>query len=398
MNWVTTGALFFLAAGIFTSVSILSGYQVLFTISVIYFTYLAYKEKNYKLPTSAYWLLVFTAVALLSSFINIELMPKPAKNFGRLKYFLFGVGGIYVFRYWLQSTSNDTKKYILNTLFLSITIAGLYVVYRFLNDVIILKIDTRGRPLTETMRYGYGSAMLLLALLGAIFHQNKLSNVLGKKFAILALIIGFVGMYLTYTRGALLGFLCGIPFVLYFYKPKLGFIFGCFSLFGVLTLAGIYFFGTGKYQSRFLTNKNNQSDIIRRSQWQSAVIAIKERPFLGWGLSNFHSQLKRIKIENDLDAKDYNDAHSHNLFLEIGSGTGMLGLLLFLGWLISWATESFKKGGLAKACIVPFGVAFVVSSQFEVTFDANNASMIFIVYALSAAFQDEKLYSLLKKK
>ena len=174
--------------------------------------------------------------------------------------------------------------------------------------------------------------------------------------------------------------------MLYFYRPKLGLMIGGIAFLGILTLAEIYFFGTGKYQSRFLSNKNNQSDVIRRSQWQSAVIAIKERPILGWGLSNFHTQLKRIKIENDLDAKDYNDAHSHNLYLEIGSGTGLIGLSLFLGWIISWAWECFKTGGLVRALVIPFGVAFIVSSQFEVTFDANNASTIFVLYALSAAF------------
>ena len=120
------------------------------------------------------------------------------------------------------------------------------------------------------------------------------------------------------------------------------------------------------------------------------MIAIKERPVIGWGLSNFHSQLKRIKHEYDLEAKDYDDAHSHNLFLEIGSGTGLIGLFLFLGWLISWAIEVFKAGGLVRALIVPFGVVFVVSSQFEVTFDANNATMIFFLYSLSSAIEKKQ--------
>jgi O-antigen ligase len=145
---------------------------------------------------------------------------------------------------------------------------------------------------------------------------------------------------------------------------------------------GVYLFGSGESNSRFLVNKNNSSDVIRRSQWKAAIIATKEKPILGWGLSNFHSQLKRIKTDYDLDAKDYNDAHSHNLFLEIASGTGLLGIFLFLGWVLSWAWEAFRAQGLTRVLVIPFGVAFVVSSQFEVTFDANNASMIFFLYAL----------------
>jgi O-antigen ligase len=171
--------------------------------------------------------------------------------------------------------------------------------------------------------------------------------------------------------------------VLYYYKPKLGITLGGIAVLGVLGLVGVYLFGSGQSNSRFLVNKNNSSDVIRRSQWKAAIIATKEKPVLGWGLSNFHSQLKRIKTDYDLDAKDYNDAHSHNLFLEIASGTGLVGLVLFLGWVLSWAWESFKAGGLTRALVIPFGVAFVVSSQFEVTFDANNASMIFFLYGLS---------------
>jgi len=375
---VTSAALFFLAAGIFTSVSILAAYQILFTLSVIYFTYMAFKDKNIQLPKSAYWLLAFTLVALLSLVINYDLIPKPSKNFGRLKYFIFGVGGIFVLRSWINTASEKTKKILLNTFFLSIVIAGFAALYSFTKS-------SRADGLTDTMRYGYGSAMMLLTLLSAILHKDKLGKWFNWKIAIPVFIIGFLGMYLTYTRGALLGFLCGLPFVLYFFNKKLGYVLGGLAVLGVLALVGIYLFGSGESNSRFLVNKNNSSDVIRRSQWKAAMIATQEKPVLGWGLSNFHSQLKRIKTDYDLDAKDYNDAHSHNLFLEIASGTGLIGLFLFLGWVLSWAWESFQAGGLTRALVVPFGVAFVVSSQFEVTFDANNASMIFFLYALSAA-------------
>jgi O-antigen ligase len=380
MNMVTNAALFFLAAGIFTSVSILSAYQILFTLSLLYFSFIAFKEKTIHLPKSAYWLLAFTIVAFLSLIINFDLIPKPSKNFGRLKYFIFGVGGIVVFEFWLKEATERTKKILINTFFVSIVVAGIFAIYHF-----IFLSQGRAKGLTDTMRYGYGSAMMLLTLLSAILHKEKLGNWFNWKLAIPVFIIGFSGMYLTYTRGALLGFLCGLPFVLYFFNKKLGYVLGGIAVLGVLGLVGVYLFGSGESNSRFLVNKNNSSDVIRRSQWKAAIIATKEKPILGWGLSNFHSQLKRIKEQYDLDRKDYNDAHSHNLFLEIASGTGLLGIFLFLGWVLIWAWEAFQAQGLTRVLVIPFGVAFVVSSQFEVTFDANNASMIFFLYALSSA-------------
>jgi O-antigen ligase len=379
MNKITTGALVFLAAGLFTSVSILSGFQVLFAIPLVYLTYLAVKNKA-KLPKSSWWLIAFTLIALLSLVVNFELVPKPSKNFGRVKYFFYGVGGIFVLREWLKFTASETKKNLLRVFCLSLVVAGLYAIWQYFYSGV-----DRASGLTETMRYGYGSAMALLMLLGCILHREETKGWFDFRFAIFAFIVGFYGMYLTFTRGALLGFVCGLPFVLFFYKRKLGLLIGGLALIAVSALGVHYLFGTTKYESRFLVNKTNSSDFVRKSQWEAAVIAIQEKPVLGWGLSNFHSQLKRIKNQYDLDAKFYDDAHSHNLFLEIGSGTGLLGLFFFLGWLITWAIEVFQKKGLVRAIIFPFGVVFCVASQFEVTFDANNASMIFFIYSLTFA-------------
>lgn len=377
---ITTASLFFLAAGILTSVSILSIYQVLFVVPLIYFSYVSLKNGNTKLPKSAWFLLSFALVAFISLILNYELLPKPSKNFGRIKYFLFGVGGIFVFKFWLEQASDKVKKLLTNTFFLSIIIAAVYAIYSFIVSPI-----GRGKGLTETMRYGYGSGMILLTLLSAILQHKKIGKWFNPKIAFVIFVIGFLGMYFTYTRGALLGFLSGLPFVVYFYRKKMGIIIGACAVGVVFTLIGFYLFGSGNYNSRFLVNKNNSSDTIRRSQWKAGIIATQEKPILGWGLSNFHSQLKRIKTEYDLDAKHYDDAHSHNLFIEVSSGTGIIGLFFFLGWIISWAIESYKTSQLTRALVVPFGVAFVVSSQFEVTFDANNASMIFMLYALSTA-------------
>ncbi len=378
---VTNAALFFLAAGILTSVTILSAYQILFVIPLCYYSYFAIKNKKTALPKSALWLLAFTAVALLSLLLNLDIIPKPSKNFGRLKYYLYGLGGIFVFRVWLVDASDKAKKIIVNVFLASIIIAGLYALWQFASGV------PRVKGLTDTMRYGYGSAMLLLVLLSSLLHREKIKSWFDSRVGLAAFVIGFLGMYVTYARGGLLGFLCGIPFVLYFYRPKLGLTLGAGAVLIVMTLGGFYLFGTSPTSSsRYLINKSNNSDQIRRSQWKAAVIAIQERPVLGWGLSNFHSQLKRIKDTYDLDKKDYNDAHAHNLFLEVAAGTGLIGLFLFLGWLIAWAIESFMAGGLNRAMVIPFGVAFVVGSQFEVTFDANNASMIFFFYSLSSAY------------
>ncbi len=81
-----------------------------------------------------------------------------------------------------------------------------------------------------------------------------------------------------------------------------------------------------------------------------------------------------------LDAKDFKDTHSQNLFVEIASEIGFVGLFFFIGRLINWTVESYRSKRPVLEIIVPFGEVFVISSQFEATFDANNTSIIFFYH------------------
>jgi O-antigen ligase len=379
---LVTASLFFLAAGVFTSVSVLSVYQILFAIPLAYFGYQTVRTGRPALPKSAWFLLAFSVVAALSLFLNLDVIPKPSKNFGRIKYFLYGIGGIFVLRAWLATATLGSKRLLFRTLCMSLVVAGLYSAWQFFGQGLI-----RSSGLTETMRYGYGSAMILLVLSSSLLHRDRIPWV-DVNFGVPALMIGFLGMYLTYTRGALLGFLCGLPVVFFFYRRGLAIKIGAGSLLIILVLAGFNQFGGGKIKSRFLQGKESSSDQIRKSLWTAAVIATQERPLFGWGFSNFHSQLKRIKDDYDLPYKDYNDAHAHNLYLDVAAGTGLVGITLFLGWLVLWAYEVIRSTLLVKAVILPLGVAFVLSSTFEVTLNANNASMVMFFYSLSAALKN----------
>ncbi len=121
-------------------------------------------------------------------------------------------------------------------------------------------------------------------------------------------------------------------------------------------------------------------------------MATTEKPILGWGFSNFHTQLKRIKHQYDLPAKEYDDAHAHNVPLEIAAGTGLVGLFFFLGWFFAWVWECWRYGGMTRALMVPFFVAIMFEVQFEVILDANNATWLGFLYAISLAH--DKRYQL----
>lgn len=387
MKNIITASLFFLAAGIFTSVSILSAFQILFTIPLIYFAYQAWKDRSFKkLPASAWSLIAFFFWGCFTVLLNLDVVPTPSKNLGRLQFFLYGSLGIFVLHYWLQRASDKTKAFLMNTFFLSIVVSSSVAIYK------VATLGGRSGGFLHYMRYGYGLSLVLIILGSALLQKNKLPKWFNQKFALITIVFSLIGLALSQTRGAALGLFCAVPFILFFYKTKLGKISAILAILAVGVMGGFYLFGNKGDNSpnRYLMSKNNASDNIRRNLWMSAVHASLEKPVAGWGYSNGHTQVKRISERENYEMMHMSDAHAHNLFLDILAGTGIVGLLIFLSWLFFWANEIFLIGGLTRAIIFPLGVALIISSQFEVTINANLASFIFIIYALSSLKTYEK--------
>lgn len=379
MIYLTTAALTILLIGIFTSKELIEVGQFLFFISSLKCLYDSFKNKTLALPKSAYWLLAFIVIALISIWVNDDIIQRASINRARLKYPLLGVLGIYFFRYWIKESSDQIKKWVLNLFLISVIVSSLYGIVTFFTEDL-----RRINGLIYTMKQGYGSAMFLILLLGLILHREKLKNILNLRLAALTFFITFVAMFMTYTRGAMLGFLCGVPVVLLFYKKKLAYTFGSMALILGLGMTSYYFFGSENSRLRFLTTKENNSDTNRINIWKASLYAIKERPLLGLGYYNFKPHVERIRKEYKLPEIRVNEPHAHNNFLEIASGTGLIGFFAFMGWLISWGITAFKTHWM-RAFILPFGVVFVVSGMFETTIiDSHLSVLIYLSYSINS--------------
>jgi len=378
MIHLTTAAFFFLLVGILTSVSLIGVSQILLGIPAAYFLYKAFINKDFKFSKSSFFFLIFFICALVSLLTNIDALKNPLKSFGKLKFLFFALGTIPVLYYWLPKVKASHLRNLIHIFFCSIIVAGTVAIYQA-----IISGGGRSEGLTGIMRYGYASAMILGAFLGVILHREKFPIKFNTKLAVLAFLFGLTGLLLTQTRGALAGFVSALPFVLYFYRPKLGLAVGLMSALFISILAYAYLFGTGDYGTRLLKSKNELGDVVRQEQWQSAIIATKEHPWFGWGYNNFYSQVERIKKENNLQTTFYINEHSHNTFLEVAAGTGIVGFFFFFLWLVTWAYECFKLENHLRGIFVPFGVSLISSGQFEVVLDTNNAALIFFVYSLS---------------
>lgn len=387
MIYLSTLALIFLLVGLFTSKELIEVGQFLFFFVSLKCLFDNYKAKTLKLPKSAYWLIAFIFIALISIWINADIIPRPSINRAKLKYPLLGVLGIYFFRYWIKESSDKIKKIVINIFLVSVSFSSLYGIINY-----YIENQQRMNGLIFIMKQGYGSSLLLILLLGLLLNIKKFKHLYDFKLGLFTFIITFIAMFLTYTRGAMLGFLCSVPVLLYFYNKKVAYIFGSICLMLSLVMSGYYLLGKENTELRFLVTKENNSDSMRRSVWLSALYAIKERPIMGLGYNNFKHHMKRIKDEYNLPRKDFVDSHAHNNFLEIASGSGLVGLFIFMGWLITWAIESMKTYW-GRALIAPFGIVFFISGQFEVTIiDSHLSALIYIIYSItSVLFNDSSI-------
>lgn len=381
MIYLSTSALIFLLIGIFTSKELIEVGQLLFFISSLKIIYDAFKKKQLALPRSAYWLIAFILIAFISILVNDDVIPRASINRSKLKQPLFGVMGIYFFRYWIKESSDVIKRWTLNCFLASVSISAIHGIFTyFVNN------QQRMNGLIYTSKYAYASSFFLILLFTILLYRQKFKNILYLPLAYVTFILNFVAMTLTFSRAPMFCFLCAIPIALYFFRKKIAMRMGLVALIISLTAVSYYFTGKENTEMRFLITKQNISDFQRVSVWQSAVIAIKEKPILGWGYSNFKTQMERIKNQYDLGEKNFVDSHSHNNFLEVAAGTGLVGLFFFCGWLILWIFETFKNSNI-RPFIIPFGAIFLVTGQVEVTIiDSHLAVFIYLIYSLGSSY------------
>ncbi len=199
--------------------------------------------------------------------------------------------------------------------------------------------------------------------------------------AIASLIMAAGGLYLTYTRGAMLGAAVGLLIFGAMRSRKLLIAFLAVGL-GVAVFS--YFEG-----SRYLALKTDP----RINHWRAAALASLERPVLGWGYRNFELQSAKLKerygFPKDVSWKggkrlppSHLQRHAHNNYLEAFASTGMFGGIAFLAFCFCWMREARSSG--QAVVFVPLIAAFFVSGLFENTFfDAEVLNCILLVWLFS---------------
>lgn len=378
----TYWSIFFLALSIFTSVTLLSLYEILIIAPLIFFTYQIKWENK---PKSWYILLALTIWALICNIANYPELIKPAKTFMKLKFYLIGLLAYYPFQALIDSEYLTLKRVrlLIRIIMISLIAACVFGIIKYRTDLII-PATGRSKGFTQIMRYGYGSALVATILFSLyVLFKDRFEKVISSREILIGFLFTTLGVWASGCRGAVLGLLAGIASFICLYRPKVTKILIPITL--IVAISGIWIMHKNRIKNspyKFLGIPIDISTSVRLSQYQSGLYAMKDNPITGLSIMQLSNHVKEIKEKYDLDHKNY-AAHSHNIFIEMGASYGYLGFVLFIAFFIFWGLEMWEKRGMKRQIFVPAILAIIVLGQFENILDANNSSLIFFLYPLS---------------
>ena len=153
------------------------------------------------------------------------------------------------------------------------------------------------------------------------------------KLAVINLVVGFPGLYLTFTRAPMIGTVAGIIIVLLSRAKTRLLAAACAALaIVVITVSWSRITDSTVYRSR-ITNTGNVN--IRRDLEHWSWKLLEKRPVLGWGFNSFD----RAKASAGFTAEDLQlngtSSTSHNTYLTVLVEHGLIGFfLLVLPWIV----------------------------------------------------------------
>ena len=173
-----------------------------------------------------------------------------------------------------------------------------------------------------------------------------------------------VGVALTFSRGAYVGFLAGFgmyAWIIFRHRTvDVRWLFGGVALVFVITvgLLGTQNFVRDRLYDTFLSR--DASGDARLLLWQQATQIVGEHPFFGVGFGGFPE-----KVEPSATYRD--PIYAHNMYLDIATEVGILGLAVWLwgfGW-IFWRFWKLGKEDIWYSAGVAGLVAFFVHGIFD---------------------------------
>lgn len=328
-------------------------------------------------------LLFFSGIFFLSGIISVFVsdfsLPKLA-----LFVVLFFQPLLWFFSFSIHKPNEREKQNLIIAAFVSVLLLGIVAIFQYFT-LYSLPESYWGNSVEPKRAlslfshpnfYALFIAPLLTFLLPHALTNKSELNIfnfkIGSKTKVVFWVIGFVGLICSLSRSGWLGLVAAIGlYTLIAADAKIR----KFILGAALILSLIVIF-TPNLRYRFLLPfYGEKSAVSRLSLWQTGVKGIKESPIFGLGLKGFATKWDSLNTDPNLEEK-----HNlpHNLFLNLWVETGLLGLLSFLGIVITGLYIGLKeKTDPYKLGVVLFLTAFLVQGQIDNPYFKNDLALIF---------------------
>lgn len=376
-------SLYVFCVGLFTSLSVLGLFHALIVVASIWTIIKIGPKKSFNyLPKSSYFLFAFFAVVIISLVINIEDAKELSRMIRKSRHIIIGIISIIPISYLFQSLEVDKLKtllkrysYTLIGVALVATIAGLCGFLFGVNPLRLgekINIHRNSGLSSQIMGYGHNMALLLTLVSYWLYEKRSVNKKGMATSTILAL-----GLFTTYTRGAILAFLSSLVFL----NKK---VFISLSVAGILGATTIAVISPTFIKDNIIRKGSNNQ---RLGCWLGAIKTFEENPILGVGLRNYGEMSVEIKNKYNIIEADYK-GHAHNSFLEVLADTGIIGFIFFMLWIIFWLLNSLGSNIFSKMSF-GFIITFIVGSMTQSTIiDSLNLFFIFTIYALHASLKN----------
>ncbi|MEX2577581.1 MAG: O-antigen ligase family protein [Verrucomicrobiales bacterium] len=343
---------------------------------------------NWKLmPASGWWLVGFVLASAISIVANWTIIESHLGHFKRLRYPLISLALLVTSVLATAVVREKWRRDVLVIAWLSSMALAILVgfitwrtgvhPFRYIDPIYTTRLSGL---LGHTMTFAYTLQFSVVALAGFVLMPGVWKKVtrIPWPVAVSALLLAGGAMYLTYTRGAMLGVTAGFVTLAMMRSFKL-----LVAIAAIGVIAGTYAYFESSRYFQF-------EDPVRLNQWSAAALSWVEHPVFGLGFRNFEIysvELKeRFGFEKDtVDASGepvFFKGHAHNNYLEAFASTGVLGGIAFLGFCFCWLREAWRSEH--AAIFVPLIAAFLVSGFFENTFfDSEVLNCILLIYLFS---------------
>lgn len=210
-------------------------------------------------------------------------------------------------------------------------------------------------------------------------------------FSLLMILLSVLVIFLTGTRGAILGFGAGLLFLLFYLTIKRKGLWRWLSigfLIFLVIFSGIFWFtrhqtiwqkipGFNRLAQTAILNVNDPSTQTRLITWQLSLKAFKEKPLFGWGPENYLvAYEKYYNPDFALYGETWLD-RAHNKIFDLLVMQGLFGLLAYLGIFVGAFYLLLKKRIPGKAFIMAVLLAYFV--QNLLIFDQLNSDIVFFI-------------------